>query len=269
MKYYFVTFLILLLTNCSSNNTDGTENVLSNSKDNNALKIIDNKAWIGNWSRNIRQNEASLEITKSANDSIEFNLSASSGGNTGELEGVARISNNIAKYYMIEGEDTCIITFEFNNSEIIVRQEKGNCGAGLGVTYDGNYSKFNKEDKEIPEDTTNLISLGIFQNEKEDKDFRNLVGSRYETFINSTQLTYEDEDLDSLNAKVFSSGVRGLYTFMENIIMIDTLDNIWAAVIDDNKVYYYTNNSKFKSKLPLTIENWRKDFDKYEVIYSK
>ena len=43
--------------------------------------------------------------------------------------------------------------------------------------------------------------------------------------------------------------------------------NIWAAVIDDNKVYYFTNNKEYKNRLPKTIDNWRQNFKNYEVIY--
>jgi hypothetical protein len=61
--------------------------------------------------------------------------------------------------------------------------------------------------------------------------------------------------------------LRGLYTIMENIIMIDSSKNIWAAVIDDNKIYYFTNRLDYKTKLPRTIENWRNRFKDYKVIY--
>ena len=133
------------------------------------------------------------------------------------------------------------------------------------VAIDTNFDKSTKakEDKS----SESMTSLGVFTTKRTDSIFKKLVGSSYSQFVNSTQLTSEDDDLDGLNSTVYSSGVKGLYTIMENIIMIDSLNNIWAAVIDDNKVYYFTNTQNHKSTLPKTIDNWRQRFKDYPIIY--
>lgn len=225
-----------------------------------------NKLWLGKWERRRWQNDASLEIKIIKNDSIKFSLFASSGGHTGELEGMAIINGNFAIFLNKDESDTCLIQFKLIGDSIIaIDQKQGFCSAGMAVTYGGDY----KNSKKLPEVeiTEDLKSLGIFETEKEDSMFKALVGNSYSLFVNSTQLTSEDEDLDSLNTTIRSSGVRGLFTFMENIIMIDSLNDIWAAVIDDNKVYYFTNKKEYKERLPKTIDKWRQRFKDYPVIY--
>jgi hypothetical protein len=224
------------------------------------------KLWLGSWERQLRLIEATLEITNIRNDSIEFKLSAASGGHTGEIEGMAIVRDSTAIFLNNDASDTCLIQFKLiSDSLIIIDQKTGNCFTGLGVVYSGEY----KNIKTLPEDdrAENLVDLKILNDETQDSIFKSLVGDSYSLFVRSTQLTSADEDLDSLHAKVLSSGVRGLFTIMENIVMIDSLNNIWAAVIDDNKIYYFTNNKEFKNKLPKTIDNWRQNFKGYQIIY--
>jgi len=227
------------------------------------------KSWIGKWQKLQEENQRNgeLEISSISGDSIKFLLSASSGGNSGEIEGIAIVEGNIGKYSYSDEFDDCIIDFYlYNDSLIEVSQKKGNCSAGLSVTYSGNYR--NKK-LVIKEKKFDLINLGIFKNETENNIFKKLVSNNYSLFVESTQVTSEDEDLDNLNARVYSSGVNGLYTFMENIIMIDESNNIWAAVINDDKVYYYTNSKEYIDEIPKTIDNWRERFKDYEIIYNQ
>lgn len=250
----------ILLASCSSNDTPPVveENVTPRTQ-----KISD--TWIGKWERQLWQTDAGLEITNINGDSLFFKLNAFSGGHIGEIDGMAIVTGDIARFSTNEDHDSCLIEFKLIGDSIItIAQKKGNCFAAMSVTYSGEYKnvKFS-----TGSDKATLKNLGIFKNEKEDLAFKSLVGNSYSLFVNSTQLTTEAEDLDGINATVRSSGVRGLFTLMENIIMNDTLSNIWAAVIDDNKVYYFTNNKQYKKRLPKTIDNWRRNFNTYEVIY--
>lgn len=267
MKFLILLFLIGSITvGCSSNDASSDTAKTDIIKTDTAPTQPVSKSWLGKWERRRWQNDASLEITNIKRDSIEFSLFASSGGHTGELEGIAIVNGNFAVFQNKDESDTCLIQFKLIGDSIIaIDQKQGFCFAGMAVTYDGDY----KNSKNLPEAeiTENLTSLGIFETEKEDSIFKALVGNSYSLFINSTQLTSEDEDLDSLNATVRSSGVRGLFTFMENIIMTDPLNNIWAAVIDDNKIYYFTNNKRYKDQLPKTIDNWRQRFKDHPIIY--
>lgn len=224
------------------------------------------KTWIGEWERQLWQNNATLEVTGIKGDSITFSLQALSGSHTGEVEGVAMVKDHVAIYSIKEEGETCMLTFKLlGDSVISITQEKGNCFAGAGVTFLGDYK--NVRLLKQTEKSMTMVDLCIFKDEREDSVFKALVGNDYSLFVNSTQLASEDEDLDGLHAKVQSAAVRGLFTIMENIIMTDSLNNIWAAVIDDGKVNYYTNNQDYKNQLPKTIDNWRENFKDYKVIY--
>jgi hypothetical protein len=231
----------------------------------------ENHSWQGNWERNDWARKASLDITKVTGDSLLFKIFASSGGNTGDLEGKAFIKGDTAIYYFEEPDDDCLLSFViFRDSFITVNQAKGFCNTGLGVDYSGKYlnAKYiSRAKSEKEENEKTLFDLGTFDNRMEDSIFKNLVNKDYDLFLNSTQLTAENDDLDGLHATVKSSGIEGLFTLMENIIMIDSSKNIWAAVIDDEKVLYYTNSKEYKNRLPKTIEDWRARFKDYPVIY--
>lgn len=248
--------LLLLLIGCSSQ--DHPDKKLE-------LKTI-SKTWVGIWERQIWQNDGTLEIKSIKHDSLEFSLLALSGGHTGVLDGLASVEGNTATYLEINDGDTCLIFFKlFADSAITIDQKNGSCYAGMSVSYSGDY----KNKKLLPkkERFKTLYELEIFKSRTEDSLFKILVGESYSLFVNSTQLTSIDDDLDSLHSIVQSSGVRGLFTFMENIIMIDSANNIWAAVIDDKKVLYFTNDKNYKNKLPNTIDNWRENFKDLEIIY--
>lgn len=220
-------------------------------------------SWIGKWERDEEFNEASLEITDEAGGAITFQLSASSGGHMGYVEGTARIRGKQAFFKSENEDDTCRIKFTLKGDSIIeVDNSRGMCGAAIGVYYSGEYRNENKKSKQPDEMKLEGVVLDPFA----DSILKELAGKDLELFVNSNQLIDEETDLDSVGAKVQSAGVRGLYTLMENIVMYNK-NEVWAAVIDDQKVNYYTNSPKYYSTLPKTIEAWRQRFKQYPVIY--
>ena len=128
------------------------------------------------------------------------------------------------------------------------------------------------ESKPVTKNSPPPAVLSDILTSKEDQvAFEKLVGKYEQDFIDSSQMIYSGEDagkdLDGFSAQIQTGGVRGLYTLMENIIMISPKGEIYAAVIDDNKVRYFTNSVQYKNKLPKTIDNWRQTFIKKEIIY--
>jgi hypothetical protein len=229
-------------------------------------KSISDDKWLGKWERQDHNNQGTLIIKSVKKHFAEFELMAFSGANDGSIEGKAKINNRTATLYQSNADESCLISFKLLSDKIIsIEQKSGNCQTGLNVTYSGEY-KNEKHSTKAKEKIT-LKKLGVFETNDEDAAFETLVGKNYQLFVNSTQIQIEEDDLDKLNTKVTSSAIRGLYTIMENIIMIDSSKNIWAAVIDDNKIYYFTNRLDYKTKLPRTIENWRNRFKDYKVIY--
>ena len=229
-----------------------------------------NPKWKGKWERTAWQSGADLAIDSVTADSIYFNLGAVDGGHTGELEGSAIIKDSVATFHSSDEYDTCRITFTLRGDSIIaVDQQMGQCGAAMGVDYSGNFysEKYPHKPKQDEDSVSETMTSLKILNATADSSLKTLTGKDYNLFVNSTQLTSDDDDLDSLNVKVHASGVRGLFTEMENIVMIDSSNNIWAAVLDDQKVIYYTNTKKFQDKLPKTIENWRSRFADYPIEY--
>jgi hypothetical protein len=226
--------------------------------------------WKGTWDRLSEwQSGASLEIASVTGDKLSFHLLATNGGHIGDLEEEARVTGNIAVYRYTDEYDTCLVRFQLlGDSVIVVSQESGNCGSGAGVSFDGRYR--NKKLGGQKEKEEDLLSLGVFTNRDDDDRFRALTKNHYRDFVSTTQITGEEDDLDGFGAKVQTSAVRGLYTEMEHIIMTDSSNRIWAAVVNTDTVRYFTNARLFADKLPKTIENWRENFkDKPVVFQSK
>lgn len=106
-----------------------------------------------------------------------------------------------------------------------------------------------------------LADLHIFQNHDEINAFQKLVGSNYiNLFINSFELVHREDDTENINTRIYVGGIPCLHTLMEGIIIIDSSNNIWAAVIDDSVVRYFTNVSNYSNHLPEDIEKWRERF---------
>lgn len=258
-KKTLITFLLPLAVSCSSSD-DKTIKTQSKSTTNENIQSFN---WIGKWERHERNNEATLTINKIENGEIYFSITAFHGANIGDVEGRAKVDKNKSIYFL-HYNSPCNLEFTLRSNDTIeVEQITSSCDAGIGVYFSGLYINSKLGLKEKEED---FVSLGIFKTKQQQLLFKKLVSDKYDVFLNSALTTTEVEDLDSLNAKCFSSGVSGLYTIMENIIMYNSKNEIWCAAIDDEKVYYYTNSHRYKNELPKTIEKWREEFREKEVI---
>ncbi len=223
--------------------------------------LADKTTWSGEWGR-IDSNtfdKATIKITKVTPKNFKFTIIAVSGAHIGNLEGSAEIKGNRAFY---TEREKCRVIFKMVGADLTVEATEG-CReyAGVGVYFDGTYRKGEKVS------TPTLKSRGIFQTEKEEKAFRQLVGRDYELFIDSMAMISEEGDLDGLGAKVFRGAARGLFTIVEAIIIYRGPDNIWAAAIDEDVVKYYTTVPEFRNRLPRTIEKWRESFKEKKVIF--
>jgi hypothetical protein len=219
-------------------------------------------AWTGKWSRTKDYfSPATLKIWNVSETGFDFKLSAASGGHTGMIgffdQGSARAQfiEGYAVYKTKEG----ILKFYLRDDKLIVEQ-KGNIDAGMGVVYLGEYQK-----GEVVLVPPTLVEHNVFHDSSEEIAFKALVGDYYRSFLASFHLVYEEKDLDQVGASVYRGGVRGLFTCMEGIIMRTSDGEMWAGVIQGDKVRYFTNSKRFNG-LPLTIENWRSGFKNKEVI---
>jgi hypothetical protein len=113
-----------------------------------------------------------------------------------------------------------------------------------------------------------LIDLGLLKKAQQ-KELQRLSGKDYDLFVNSFQLTSEEEDLDGMGIKGTSGFVRGLPTEMNAIVLYRPDGKIWAAVIDseDDTVKYFTNDPAYAGKLLKTIDKWRERFADKKVLF--
>jgi hypothetical protein len=219
-------------------------------------------AWVGIWSRTKDYfSPATLKIWNVDDTGFDFKLSATSGANMGMIgffsEGPqrAQLTGGTAVYENKGGK----LTFYLQENKLMIKEE-GNLGAGMGVGYSGEYQK----GKAVLLPPT-LTEHKVFSNSAEEEVFKTLVSDQYDTFLISFHLVSEEKDLDQIGATVYSGGVRGLFTYMEGIIMRTPDGEMWAAITGPDKVRYFTNSKRING-LPLTIDNWRSRFKTREVI---
>ena len=221
--------------------------------------------WSGKWNRTggTSHTESSLEITEKTSQAFEFTINAANGANVGEIVGLSSFVKDYASFK--ETENGCKVEFRMVGKCIKINtSEECSSFGGIGVYFDGTYCK----GKEKKKKNNYFIELGIFKNESELAAFKKIVGKFNELFEESFQLVSEEDDLDHFNAKVSAGGVTGLFTIMEGIIMQRPNGMIYAAVIDNDSVRYFSNDPQYIKKLPKTIESWMDRFKQKKIIYA-
>jgi len=220
------------------------------------------KKWIGQWKDDGQFNRGQVDITAIKGNKLVFSIYVEDGGASGSLEGSAKLDGYHAHFTRKEYGGTCRIDFTYEGDHIYVDQLEGNCEAGAGVYYSGSfYAKPKKQKK------STLLTLGVLTTEAQDKKFRQMVGDDYNLFVNSSQIVGNGEDLDTLHAVVHDSWVKHELTSMRNIVIINDHLDIWAAVIDEDSIKYYTTREDYRHRLPKTIDNWQKDLEDKKLIF--
>lgn len=260
MKKLIVVLVAIIMGNVCRLSTASAQ---TNPKEKTIINAFKLKNWLGKWERVSRTDGGTLEIKSISNNSLLFEITVFSGGHTGAIDGKAIINQNTAVYIAKPGP--CKLTFHLTGSSFItINQEACDAFGGMGTTFGGKFLNASQLPEKAPATLANLHILTAQQNAA----FSKLVDTSYQHFIDCTQLTSTDvKNLDNFNAKVTTSGVRGLFTIMEYIIMIDQANRIWAALINNEKVYYFTNSNNYQHSLPKTIDDWRSRFKEYPVIY--
>lgn len=216
-----------------------------------------NNPWSqGEYKRIHKFANATLQISNVTNDSFYFQIDATGGANLGRVKGTAYINDNTAVFDDNKGG---VLKFTLSNDTIEIEASPGmSYYAGMGVAFFGTYTDV-RTVKTPVESTTFYTEHKVFRGDQE-KEFVKLVGNNYKKFTDTAHMFYNEKDLDNVNARVVRTGVRGLFGFMESIIMVRDSDNaIWAAVIDNDKVLYFTNTNDTKF-VPITISRWHDRF---------
>lgn len=224
-----------------------------------------NSNWQGEWERFDFQSGGLLTIKDINGQSFAMKMSVSYGGRSGELEGIAQVTGNKAVYVDKEFGTDCRLELLLKENSIVIEQNEScwNVG-GLGTFFNGEFE--NTETAVAPPPPT-LSSLNIVD-EEQDAVIRQMLGNDYDYFVESMQVTYDvREEYGLSDTLAYAGGVPSLYTIMEGIILIDSVNNYYIANIDGNKVKFYTNDPAYRNELPAAINRWRERFSQYPIEY--
>ncbi|GMK42423.1 hypothetical protein PCCS19_54830 [Paenibacillus sp. CCS19] len=217
--------------------------------------------WLGEWELKDSNQfyDQALEIQEITAQSISFNLDSANGGHTGGIMDKA-VRSKDGRSAVFTGEGLSL-TFNLQDDRIVVISEGDPSNyAGAGVSFGGEFVR-HSENQEL-----DLQQLGVLPTKELDDQFRAMVGDDYDLFTQSFQIIDSRSD-ELTDTTVVTGGVRGLFTFMEAVIMYDQKGTFYAAVIDDDTVNYYTTVRSSYNVLPDAIEEWRSRFQEKDVAY--
>lgn len=220
--------------------------------------------WFGTWEIDSSAlcYGGTLQITNVYGNNFDFDLSVMNGAHVGKIEGKARIlSINEAEYISDEtygGTEECRIKFtKFN--DLIQINESMDCKSfhGARVMFNGDY-KLNKD----------MFYERIKLNDEAlSKIYNELTETYFQDFLKCICNVHNEDNIDSFDAKVITTGVAGLYTIYESILMYTETNEVYGAFLhDDQKIYYFTSDSHYKTGKPKTILKWLERFEKEVVI---
>ncbi len=242
-----------------------------------SVSASDTLGWSGNWYFNDVWDNGVLMIGNVRANNLDFALSITKAGHQGSINGTAKISGSKAVFRTTEFDDSpCILTFDYAFDHITVEQNGANfsCGFGARAYAGGRYDRIFRMKKAFlaygPEPAT------VFPNKEVHDAFLELVGKEpYHLFAFNMQTTEAEtiSSVDNISGTAVSGFVPGLLTSNEAIIIYDQNMKFWAATIffdrtnSESLLVYFTNDARYKNKLPETIDNWREGFQSYRVIY--
>ncbi len=237
-----------------------------------------NNLWEGKWVRQDSTNfdNAVLTITNVTNKTFDFELHAFN-GNLGNIGSEDESTKTKA---VIDGRTATFVSnnSEFNNTNnpcklVFTREKEGwlsieesGCDyfKGNAVWFGGEYGR-NRSIIKFTTKSTNVFvdKPGAY------REFMKLVGDDLTKFDQTVGTEQDDHDniLDA-DYGIFFMPHNAMTT---SVIAIGQNNKIWAAlrVWDDKKdkelIYYYTNVSEYKNKIPDIIARWNEK--NLEVVY--
>lgn len=257
-RKYAVCFLIAIamLSGCSNSEVKQkdsskakTENTQENTQENEEDKKEEKDVEIiGTWylTSGGAFVDSTIEISKTDKENmLNIYIESYDGGQMGMFEGNAQIKDGIITYE----EEEFRFEMKVEDNNLILKSEDGVWPMfGMGVSADGEYGREKKEE------VINLVDLGVLDSEEELKTLKEITKDSFEIFESGFQIIMEEKNLDEFKARVYSGGVKGLYSIMESIVMISE-EEMWAATIDGDTILYATTDSSSK-EMPKTIKAW-------------
>jgi len=197
-------------------------------------------------------------------DLIYYELNAFNGLHTGMLESFGIVNNNVAKTVFKdttygEKKDNVLFEFKIENDSLKLNSNKYDYSCGMGVGFDSEFVK-----GKIKVAMPTALQLGIVETKGQDEVFKKLVGDKYSEFIAYTSyIQYSETILDGENVKVGYSQLRGAFGYCSYII---SSKHIYAAIIGNEKIHYYTNDKNYANKIPEPMAKWAENIG--EIVYN-
>ncbi|TKJ71698.1 hypothetical protein PspCFBP13508_13665 [Pseudomonas sp. CFBP13508] len=217
-------------------------------------------SWDANWQLIPPGTSTSATLVTQRRDAthIAIDISAGEGANSGDLTGVAILTDGTAVY----AEDACKLAFTPINGVLNVTQTgvDSDCGGGMGVYYAGRYVA-SEQPLKLDYD---LLSLGLARTPAEDQALRSLLKTDYQKLVETSgSLQIGEASKDVPDAQVVEMWMRGLGGI--GILMSADDAQVWLIFksYDDRgkeHLRYYTNAQQWKQKLPDVLQAWYERF---------
>lgn len=215
--------------------------------------------WTGMNSNCFTGSEATIKVL--FDDLFYYELFGHSGYHIGNMKDVAVLQDNQADIVFKdhvewdnEDSDNVYFTFSMKDNNLTLDSNQYTYGCGMGVGYDSTFTK-----EEVDVDLPTALEVGIVDNKKQDDLFKKIVGARYDDFIGYTQyLSYEEVIMDEKTVRAATSSLRGCSGIC---YYINANDYLYAAIIGDSSIDYYTNDSSYEDQLPQPMQEWAAAID--------
>ncbi|WP_426271251.1 hypothetical protein ACN9MB_07035 [Dyella kyungheensis] len=220
--------------------------------------------WWGTWKgRQSRTGFSTLVISEVGPEGFLFRITTLNGSHMGDVTAYARLVGRNLAYARIDsmGDDFGEIRLKrlFDGDRIIMEvTETRSClnYRGMRANFGGKY-ELDAESLTASGAVTELQLVRLY----------NVVGSFMELFRDRLVGQHVERIFNPVASTAISGGVAGLYTIMEAIVVYGDSGELWAAALDDGTVRYFTNQPRWRDKLPAPIEKWRAGFSDNPVEY--
>lgn len=208
--------------------------------------------WTGKESGYFVGSEADIKVL--FDDLIYYELNAFSGANMGVLDSFGILEDNVIKTVFKdktydEKKENVVFEFKAENDSLHLDSNEYSFYCGMGVMFDSCFVK-GEIDIEMP----TALEVGIVDTKEQDALFKKLVGDKYDDFIMYTSYVfYSETTWNGEEVKAGESYLRGCSGCCSYIV---SKDHIYAAIIGDEGIYYYTNDKNYANKIPEPMAEW-------------
>jgi hypothetical protein len=213
--------------------------------------------WWGTWNgRRSRSGFSTLDITEVGPVGFLFRITTLNGSHMGDVTAYARLVGRNLAYARIETTDGDFgeIRFKrsFKGNRLVMKiDETRSCHYFRGMqAYFGGEFEHAEEPLAASGAVTELQLVRLY----------NVVGPFMDLFRDRLVSQHTEKLYDPVASTAIMGGVAGLYTFMEAIVVYGDSGELWAAALDNDIVRYFTNQPRWRDKLPNPVDVWRSRF---------